>query len=196
VEPPLGSSILPQWFDANRVQGHTRLTLRKPLPPGFEAAAVGFKRLGADVFTRHVKSADEDPWWPTFKPLDDDGQPHSSRPRVINGVTVEPNDDIAARIIDEAHARGAKIIAYYWDASEATLESTRPEWICREPDRTPIVHWRRGTYLDLTGPYAKQSSRTARAKTRRDRGDAPGGQNRRRDARRGHQPRADWPHRA
>jgi hypothetical protein len=47
------------------------------------------------VFTRHVKTADEDPWWPTFKPLDDDGQPHSSRPRVINGKTVQPGDDIA-----------------------------------------------------------------------------------------------------
>jgi hypothetical protein len=151
VGPPLGSSSLPQWFEANRVQGHTRLRFGKPL---FCEASTGFKRLGAVVFTRHVKTGDEDPWWPTLKPLDDDGQPHSSRPRVINGKTVQPGDDIAQRIIDKAHAEGLMVMAYYWDASEATLEATRPEWICRDDDRMKTFD-SRGTALDLTGPYGE-----------------------------------------
>jgi hypothetical protein len=151
VGPPLGSSSLPHWFDANRVQGHTRLTFGRRL---FDEASTGFMKLGAVVLTRHVKSRDEDPWWPTLKPLDDDGQPHSSRPRVINGETVQPGDDIAGRIIGNAHAEGLMVMAYYWDASEATLAATRPEWICRDDDRTKTFD-SRGIALDLTGPYGE-----------------------------------------
>jgi hypothetical protein len=106
------------------------------------------------VFTRHVKSRDEDPWWPTALPVDDDGRPHSDRPRLINGVTLEPGQNVAGEIIDEAHAEGLKIVAYYWDASEETLALRNTDWICLDSDRqTPITHPRRGTHLDLTGPY-------------------------------------------
>ena len=163
MERPLGSSTLPQWFDGDRVQGHTRLTFGKPLPPGFDTAATGFARLGASVFTRHVKTRDEDPWWPTGLPLDDDGQPHSSGPREINGQILEPGRNVAGEIIDEAHARGLKVIAYCWDASEETVATGRPEWICRDSDGvTPLVNPRRGTHLDLTGPYGEMVLRRLR----------------------------------
>jgi hypothetical protein len=152
VEPAHGGSGLPRWFDANRVQGHTRLTFGRPL--WYDHAGRGFKRLGAGAFTRHVKTGDEDPWWPTKLPLDDDGQPHSAKPRVINDATLEPGRNVAGEIIDEAHAAGLKIVTYYWDASEETLAARNPDWICLDSDRlTPIAHPHRGTHLDLTGPY-------------------------------------------
>lgn len=162
-KPVLAASRLPRWFDVNRVQGHTRLALGKHVPPPppprfwygtneFDQAGSGFRDLGAGAFTRHVKSADEDPWWPTELPLDDDGVPHSDRPRDINGVILEPGENVAKAIIREAHAEGLKIIAYYWDASEETLALRNPDWVCRDTDDDPI-HERRGTSLDLTGPY-------------------------------------------
>jgi hypothetical protein len=108
--------------------------------------------LGAGAFTRHVKRADEDPWWPTALPLDDDQRPHSDRPRDVNGVILEPGKNIAQTIIDEAHTRGLRIIAYYWDASEATLAQQHHDWICLNPHGNAF-RTRRGTNLDLTGPY-------------------------------------------
>lgn len=157
-EAAAGGSRLPRWFDANRVQGHTRLRLGIP-PPNFwygtrefNEAAAGFRGLGARAFTRHVKTADEDPWWPTALPVDD-GHPHSDQPREINGVVLEPGQNVAGAIIDEAHDEGLKIITYYWDASEKTLADRNPDWVCLTPKRKPIVHRRRGTHLDITGPY-------------------------------------------
>jgi hypothetical protein len=156
LAPARGGLRLPRWFDANRVQGHTRLILGILWygTPEFTQAAAGFRELGAGAFTRHVKSGDEDPWWPTALPVDGDGTPHSSRPREINGVILEPGENVAGEIIDEAHAEGLKIITYYWDASEKTLEDRYPEWVCLDSDReTPLVHRHRGTHLDITGPY-------------------------------------------
>jgi hypothetical protein len=155
--PARGRWKLPRWFDANRVQGHTRLILGTPLwygTPEFRQAAAGFRALGARAFTRHVKSRDEDPWWPTALPVDADGTPHSSRPREINGVVLEPGQNVADEIIDEAHAERLKIITYYWEASEKTLADRYPEWVCLDSDRkTPLVNRHRGTHLDITGPY-------------------------------------------
>jgi hypothetical protein len=118
----------------------------------FNQAAAGFRSLGAGAFTRHVKSADEDPWWPTALPLDADGVRHSDRPRDINGIILEPGENLAKAIIHEAHAQGLKIIAYYWDASEATLAALNHDWVCLNAKGEPF-HPRRGTNLDLTGPY-------------------------------------------
>ena len=99
-----------------------------------------------------MKSADEDPWWPTAKPVDADGRPHSAHPREINGIILAPGDDVAARIIHEAHAQGLRIIAYYWDSSEETLAARNDGSVCRKPDGRPF-NAKRGTPLDLTGPY-------------------------------------------
>jgi hypothetical protein len=107
------------------VKGNTRLTLaRWGEADEFAHAAAGFKALGAGVFTRHVKSGDEDPW---------------PRPRW-------------KQIIDEAHAEGLRIVAYYWHMSEATQAARHEAWVCEDADGAPIVD-RRGTHLDITGPY-------------------------------------------
>lgn len=152
--PVLDGCRLPPWFDAARVQGHTRLRLGRWLgEPEFSQAAAGFHALGATAFTRHVKTADEDPWWPTALPLGPDGRPLSDRDRIIDGAFIERGRNVAREIIDEAHREGLKIVAYYWHMSEATLAGLYSDWICRDPDGSPIEHATRGTHLDITGPY-------------------------------------------
>jgi hypothetical protein len=158
-------SRLPSWFDGNRVQGHTRLALGKYEPPRprfwygteqFKHAGAGFKALGARAFTRHVKSRDEDPWWPTAVPISDDGRANSVWPRDINGVLLGPEENAAQAIIEEAHAAGLKIIAYYFDAVEATLAACHPDWVCRTAKSKIPIPERRGVPLDLTGPAYRE----------------------------------------
>jgi hypothetical protein len=120
---------LPTWFKANRVKGTTRLRLAQwGGRPEFTQAAAGFQALGASVFTRHVKSGDEDPW----------------------------RRDVWTQLIDEAHDRGLWIVGYYWHMAEAALAVSNPEWICRKPDRTTPIEGDRGTSLDITGPYRER----------------------------------------
>jgi hypothetical protein len=138
------------------------MTFHKPPPPlprfwygtdEFNQAAAGFRELGAGAFTRHLKSGDEDPGWPTAKPIDPDGVVHSDRPRDINGIILEPGENVAKAIIDEAHAQGLKIIAYYWDASEETVVRLQDDWVCRRPHHGKELKSPRCIQLDLTGPY-------------------------------------------
>jgi hypothetical protein len=155
TEPGAG---LPTWFTTNRVHGHTRLRLGPWHDQAeFTEAGAGFKALGAAVFTRHVKSGDEDPWWPTALPLWDDGRPWSDRDREIDGVLVERGRSIAKEVIDEAHAQGLHVIAYVWHMAEARLAARHPDWICRRPSRDgtpgPPIVGKRGVHLDITGPY-------------------------------------------
>jgi hypothetical protein len=144
---------LPAWFEANRVQGHTRLGIRQWLDkPEFAQAAAGFRALGADAFARHVKSGDEDPWWPTAVPLAPDGRPLSDRDRTINGQFIPRGRNVVQEMIDEADAEGLKIVTYHWHMTEKTLEDLNPDWVCRNKKGEPIVG-PRGIHLDITGPY-------------------------------------------
>jgi hypothetical protein len=152
---PPSTRSLPEWFVRNRVQGHTRLRLSPQWhdTPQFKRAAEGFRAFGAGAFTRHVKSADEDPWWPTALPIGPDGAPLSDRDREINGVLIVRGRSVAGEIIDEAHEQGLRIVPYYWHMTENSLAELYPDWVCRDPDGEPMVHDPRGIHLDITGPY-------------------------------------------
>jgi hypothetical protein len=131
VEPRLTGS-LPSWFTTNRVHGHTRLILSQwpHDSPDFGRAAAGFKALGAHAFARHAKTGDEDPWW----------------------LTEAPDPNVVQEFIENAHAEGLRIFAYYWHMSQKRLEDN-PGWVCRRLDGTPIDASERGIHLDITGPY-------------------------------------------
>lgn len=117
---------LPDWFEGNRVQAHTRLSLNWHKTPEFINAAEGFKAMGAKVFTRHAKTGSEDPWWPTL--------------------------DVKA-FVDDAHAKGLHVIAYNWMMTDKTMETLHPDWVCKSPTGEIIAHRGRGNELDVTGPY-------------------------------------------
>lgn len=145
--------LLPEWFEANRVQGHTRLHIHPWLKEEeFAEAAAGFRALGAGAFGRHVKSGDEDPWWPTSVPLATDGRPLSDRDRIIDGELVARGRSVAQEVIDEAHAEGLSIVTYYWHMTEKTFEDFEPHWVCKDEEGNPI-DGPRGIHLDITGPY-------------------------------------------
>jgi hypothetical protein len=159
---PAPSRPLPAWFVGNRVHGQTRLQFNATWhdTDEFKRAAEGFKALGARVFTRHVKSAAEDPPWPTALPTRlSDGRPLSDGVRVIHGVRLEPGRNVAREVVDEAHDQGLRIVTYYWHMTEASFTDPHPDvephedWICRHPDGAVIVHKTRGTHLDISGPY-------------------------------------------
>lgn len=152
----------PLWFEENRVQAHTRLS---PIHPryGIERgwwdtveshhAATGFTELGTTVYTRHAKSMDEDPWWPSGLPIGSDGLPLLNQDRDNQGIFVPQGYNMVQENINDAHLHGRKLISYYWHMADRRYQEENPGWLCREPDGTPISHNYRGVYLDITGPY-------------------------------------------
>lgn len=125
---------LPAWFLSARVQGHTRLGPRWRNYSEYNAAGAVFKELGATVMTRHVKTADEPPSWPT-------------------AVGRGEQQDYARAMIAEAHTSGLRIITYYWDMSDADIEDSHPEWLCEDARGRTARHKKRGNFLDITSPY-------------------------------------------
>jgi hypothetical protein len=67
------------------------------------------------------------------------------------------SDNLVKDFIDEAHAAGLKVVAYYWHMSEATIAGLHWEWVCKNLDGvTPISGPQRSGYLlDITGPYGE-----------------------------------------
>ena len=134
---------LPAWFEENRVQGHTRLSIKKWLDtPEFINAADGFKQLGANVFVRHVKSGQEDPWWSSTVPLTSDGLPK-----------LDNHPNLIEEMVADAHQKGMKMLAYYFISTDKTIAELHPEWLCKRPNGKILAHRRRGNYLDITSPY-------------------------------------------
>jgi hypothetical protein len=124
--------LLPAWFTANRVHGHTRLKFADWQDDDlFLEAGERFKLLGARMFARDVKTGGEDPPWPMGEP---------------------PAPNAAQQFIDRAHAVGMRISAYYWHMSQESLEGT-PGWVCKTFSGRPIPARRKGLWLDMTGPY-------------------------------------------
>ncbi len=125
---------LPPWFTANRVHGHTRLTLSTwKDTEEWVGAASGFKWLGAHAFTRHAKTGGEDPWWESGEP---------------------PPPNVVKDFIDSAHAAGLRIFTYYWHMSQTSLERPPHEnWVCKSWSGSPIKARPGAHYLDITGPY-------------------------------------------
>jgi len=119
---------LPAWHEGNRVQPGTRLDLRRWLgKPEFTEASAASAELGAKVLTRHFKSGPEPSW-------------ADSRPETVRAM------------IEAAHARGQRIVAYYWHMADAEAEKEHPDWLCRTVDGRPSPA-SRGNFLDLSSAW-------------------------------------------
>ncbi|MEM8962729.1 MAG: hypothetical protein AAGD38_14685, partial [Acidobacteriota bacterium] len=125
---------VPAWFEQSRIHLATRLKARDcvfgqvaqgntwPVTSDtFVNAAAYLAPMGADVFTRHVKTAAEGPWWPTAVPTTD----ARFRPDCVNTATPGA-EDIAADLIARTHAAGMRQIAYYWMSSEDEIRLDYP----------------------------------------------------------------------
>ena len=153
---------VPAWLESNRVHGLTRLPLIHPRQ-GIErsfydsdlsaTAALRMRELGARVFVRHAKSADEDPWWPSAAPEEVSGESRYSAPRDNEGVFLERDRNPIQDYINEARANDMPVILYYADSGEQTLAAEHPDWICRSASGEGLTHVSKGFFLDLTSGY-------------------------------------------
>lgn len=151
---------LPEWFEENRVQGHTRLPiqhLRWGLDrPAFQNAAAIFReKLGARVYTRHVKTCSQSPWWPTAVPTGLwDGKIKDCETGDELLLQISEGRNVVQEMVDEARREGAHFLAYYWHMSERVLSKLHeldPSWICKDLDCTTfLTDPRNGPWLDLS----------------------------------------------
>ncbi|PZD74093.1 hypothetical protein C1752_01480 [Acaryochloris thomasi RCC1774] len=163
---PFRGAAVPDWYEAHRIHAHSRISplayarykknaqrraqKGKPAYPpriqtwleAYRKAGAGFKKLGAPAFTRHIKTQDEDPIWPSAVPVDAQGRPQLRQ--VKNQV--QP-------MVTEAHAAGRKFLAYYWDVSDTRMFKLNPEWGCKTVNGAPAGHKAKGQYLDISSPF-------------------------------------------
>ncbi|MBN1342173.1 MAG: hypothetical protein JXQ73_05815 [Phycisphaerae bacterium] len=128
---------LPAWYDACRVQAHTRLSPSFMNKEIFYKAAAGFREMGARVFVRHIKSGSEPAWWPSK----------------VGAVLPAARDrNIAKEIIDNAHAQGCRIIVYHRHMEDRYMAEVHPDWVCRDW-RGKALSSSRGDYMCFNSPY-------------------------------------------
>lgn len=147
-ERDLDDYKLPDWFTSNRVQAHVGLALKWSGRPEFSQAPKILADLGAHVLSRYVKTADEDPWWPTATMTSADDALLADQ-LLVKRYTLPR--DFVRRMIEDMHAQQMKVIAYYWHMADATANRIHPEWVCRGLDGRPIKL--RGQHLDITSAY-------------------------------------------
>lgn len=185
-----GPAALPTKFLENRVHGATRLSLGRYCHPpdcdlmdtgcvdevnqrfddhlgrGFLHAGEAFQALSSEckVIMRHVKTGDEDPWWPTSRPDGSDGIPGWDGNLTGNGQNWQvgefvdcpcfaklppkykgshPGEDLISQMVDEAHAHGMLFMAYYRHMAECRLgKNTGKGWLCRSiPNGNPLADY-------------------------------------------------------
>lgn len=151
------------FFDQNRMHAHTPLSevdartgLTRSWFETYESknAAALLSDMGARVFTRHVKSGDEDPWWPSEWPSSGSRASIYAAARNNQGIALDAGENLPQSYINEAIANDSPMIGYYFDATEQNLALAHPEWICKSHSGVQITpHPTKGTYLDVTGQY-------------------------------------------
>ncbi len=151
------------FFDQNRVHAHTplaeideRLGLARSWFESYESenAASLLADMGAQVFTRHVKTGDEDPWWPSEWPSNGSGTSTYSPARNNQGIALAAGANLPQSYINEAIINDTPMIGYYFDATEQNLAISHPEWVCKAYSGSPLTpHPTKGAYLDVTGEY-------------------------------------------
>ncbi len=143
---------LPEWYQRDRVQIHTRLNAHD-LNWGvdkkvFADAPIHLSGMGVPSWTRHVKTGREGPWWPTAVPT-------SSSiwwPKFVNDRNFPGGRDVAREIIDRTHAQDMRLITYYWMMSEAQiLNELDPSYAALQPNGSQVDN--RGVNICLDSPY-------------------------------------------
>ncbi len=109
---------LPDWFEGNRVQAHNEHSIEVAVAKAPFIHDV-IHDAGARVLTRIILNADEGAWWPSAV-----GETHE----------LARDRDVAVELIEDLHGRGMKMIGYFRMMSDAQMERTHPDWICRDWD--------------------------------------------------------------
>ena len=144
---PAAADGNPEWYSGERVQIHTRARIdRKALPPEsdiFWQLPAEVKRIGANVSVRHIKGSCEGTWWP-------------SSIGEMDPVAKTYDGDLAARLIEDAHAQGLKQIVYYRHFCDRWVMVNHPEWLALSREGKPVTkpgHDRPYPYVSLLSPF-------------------------------------------
>jgi len=133
---------MPEWYLHNRVQVHTRLSIKDLNNPSFFGFPEKLSQHGAPVLVRQIKAGNEQPWWP-------------SKVGTLNPQTAAFNSNgqnLAKKIITQLHDLGMKSIVYYRHTEDAEMYSKHPDWVCTDIKGTPIKKTR-GYAMSLNSPY-------------------------------------------
>jgi len=163
ANPSLDGAVTPDWFTETRIHAHTRLSplawkrtvgnsaLEKFLfdrnaiwAEGYDHAEEALAKMGVSVYTRHGKTMDEEPPWP------------SSMPRNEHGPLQDPNTkDLITPITERARAEGVHVLIYYWDNSDTLSRTSNTSWTCKDKNGKIIGHSVKGPHLDISSEYKK-----------------------------------------
>lgn len=129
----------PAWYEATRVSIHTRLSPRWRERPAFVEAADAFAGIGARAYVRHVRTMGEGAWWPS----------------AVGDVEPWAADEPVTGMVERAHARGLRLVAYYRHMEDRGVARDHSDWLCRDDlgrpyDDRPVPH------VCLNSPYADE----------------------------------------
>ena len=145
ISHPQAYADTPEWYNGARVQIHTRMSLGKgdinSKSSIFWQLPEQVRRLGVTAFTRHIKGGHEGAWWPSSVGIMD--------PRA--GKYAE---DLAALLIDDAHEKGLKQIAYYRHMDDNWAAETHPDWKALDRQGKQVKAKRSEAYMSFASPYA------------------------------------------
>jgi len=119
---------------ASRVHAHTRLRQQWRGHPDYSLASSRLSDLGARIATRHFKSVNESPTWPTEYD--------------------KSAADLSRQLVKEGKQSNIAYIAYYWMMSDEQVRIQNPEWVCKNRLSEPIKEFK-GYDLDITSEYRK-----------------------------------------
>lgn len=145
---PLSGHGSPEWYQAHRIQFHTRLSFRQrslnasgeqdgngrsdDLVDAFDGASSALGKMGGDVLTRHIKTGREQAPW----------------------LSGGQNRQFLQKVLDDKAASGGHVIAYLWDAGDEQIARQHPGWLCRDR-RGRRQEMKRSQFLDLSSPYGQ-----------------------------------------
>lgn len=161
VEIPLSGAVTPDWFTETRIHAHTRLSplawkrragddpLEKFLfdkgdawIEAYDGAEAALSEMGVSVYTRHGKTMDEDPPWPSSVTQKSDAPAQNKN-----------TTDMISPIIARARAEGLHPLIYYWDNADESIRLSNPEWVCKDKHGGVVGHAVKGPHLDISSGY-------------------------------------------
>lgn len=135
-------AAIPAWYLQNRVQVLSRLLLKDIDNPAFWDMPKQMASEGCGVFVRHIKAADENPWW-------------QSSIGSLNPQTAKLNangHNLAADMVNQMHSLGMHAIFYYRHTEDEQMYQQHPDWACRTIADT-VIEEKRGVPLCFNSPY-------------------------------------------
>ncbi len=161
--PPIEGAVTPDWFTETRIHAHTRLAplawKRKVENTSLEhflfdrddawaeayySAGASLSKIGVSVFTRHAKTMDELPAWPSAVPADKNGPLQDADTK-----------DMITALAAEAKAANTHVLTYYWDNSDILSAGHNPDWICKDKTGDIVAHSVKGPHLDISSDYGE-----------------------------------------